>query len=116
MTETTLWCDKKRYLGLPISFTKYRVTETRIFIETGLLNLREEEILLYKVRDIYLTRSLGQRIFGVGTIHIYADDKTSAKLAITNVKIPKDVKELIFEHVEKAKASRGMNVTEFVGN
>lgn len=63
-----IWKDRKRILGMPLSFTKYSLSEDRIFLETGLLNMNLEEILLYRVRDISLRISLGQRIFGVGTI------------------------------------------------
>lgn len=58
-----IWKDRKRYFGLPISFTRYRLSENRIFREKGFLNLKEEEVLLYRVRDLELTRSLWQRIF-----------------------------------------------------
>lgn len=58
-----IWHDRKRHLGLPISFTKYRLTTDRLFCETGVLNLKEEEILLYRVRDIGLTRTFWQRLF-----------------------------------------------------
>ena len=114
MADNVLWADRKRHLGLPLSFTKYSLTETRLFCETGLLNLKEEEMLLYRVRDISLTRSLGQRLFGVGTIHIDSADKTSAHLDITNIKKPKEVKELIFERVEASKRTRKMNTTELL--
>ena len=60
-----LWRDRKRILGLPISFTRYSLTEDRIFVEAGLLNLRAEEIILYRVRDLSLRIALSQRIFGV---------------------------------------------------
>ena len=34
-----IWSDRKRTLfGLPLSFTKYRLTEDRLFIEKGFLN------------------------------------------------------------------------------
>ena len=42
----TIWTDRKRHFGLPISFTKYSLSEDRLFRETGLLNLNEEEVLL----------------------------------------------------------------------
>ena len=38
---TYLWKDRKRILGLPITFTRSRLREDRIFRETGLPNLRE---------------------------------------------------------------------------
>lgn len=112
-----LWKDRKRHLGLPISFTKYSVTggeNPRVFRETGLLNLKEEEVLLYRVRDLTLIRSFGQRIFGVGTIAIHSSDQTTPTLELVNVARPKDVKELIFNKVEEAKAQRRMRTTELL--
>ena len=38
-----LWRDRKRYFGLPLSFTRYRLSEDRIFCEKGFFNIKEEE-------------------------------------------------------------------------
>lgn len=111
-----IWTDRKRHFGLPISFTKYSLSEDRLFQETGFLNLNEEEVLLYRVRDVSLSRSLWQRIFGVGTITVHSSDKTSPTLAIINVKGSKSVKELIFTTVERAKEIRRMRATELLDN
>ena len=89
---TYLWKDRKRILGLPITFTRYRLSEDRIFRETGLLNLKEEEVLLYRVRDLELKRSLFQRIFGVGTVCVHSSDKTTPHLDLLNIKNPREVK------------------------
>ena len=110
-----IWHDRKRHLGLPISFIKYRLTTDRLFCETGFLNLKEEEILLYRVRDIGLTRTFWQRLFRVGTICIHSTDKTAGHLDIVNVRDPRDVKELIFKYVEEAKEKRRMRATELLG-
>ena len=32
MAESIIWSDRKRHLGLPISFTKYSLSESRVFI------------------------------------------------------------------------------------
>ena len=112
-----LWKDGKGQLGLPIRLTKYSVRgghNARVFRETGLLNLKEEEVLLYRVRDLTLIRSFGQRIFGVGTIAIHSSDQTTPTLELVNVARPKDVKELIFNKVEEAKAQRRMRTTELL--
>ena len=63
-----LWHDRKRHLGLPLSFTKYSMSEDRLFVETGFLNLEQNEVRLYRILDLQLKRSFGQRIFGVGSI------------------------------------------------
>ena len=42
-----IWKDRKRtFLGLPWSFTKYKLTEDRLFIETGFFNSIENEVRL----------------------------------------------------------------------
>lgn len=111
-----LWKDRKRHLGLPLSFTRYRLSGDRLFCETGFLNLKTEEVLLYRVRDLSLSMTLGQRIFGVGTICVQSSDKSMPHLDLKNVKHPREVKELIHKSVEEAKDRRRMRTTELVGN
>ena len=96
-----IWKDRKRtFLGLPWSFTKYKLTEDRLFIETGFLNSVENEVRLYRILDLQLTRSLGQKIFGLGTIKIKSADKTLADFEIKNIKNSKEVKEQLSQLVE----------------
>ena len=111
-----LWRDRLRHLGLPLSFTRYALSEDRLFLETGLLSTKCEEILLYRVRDISLKISLGQRIFGVGTVCVHSSDKTTPILQLENVKDPKAVNELIYRQVEAAKEKRRMRATELLGD
>ena len=111
----TLWQDRRRRFGLPLSFTKYSISEDRIFCEKGLLNLQEEEILLYRVRDLELKRSLGQRIFGVGSVLVHSSDKTMPILELKNIRDPKEVKELLYRQVEASKDARRMRTMELVG-
>lgn len=96
-----LWSDRKRTIfGLPWSFTKYALDEERLFIETGLLTTKSEEVRLYRIMDVGLTRSLGQKIFGVGDIEIHSSDKTLHDFVIKSVKNPVMVKELLSQNVE----------------
>ena len=111
--DSRLWQDRKRHLGMPISFTVYSLSEDRLFRETGLLNRTYEEVLLYRIRDISLKRSLGQMIFGVGTVVVHSSDKSSGTLEIENVKSPKQVKELIHQLVEESKTRRRFRFGEF---
>lgn len=111
-TDKLLWTDRKRYFGLPISFTKYAVSEDRLFQSTGILNLKYEEILLYRIRDITLSRSFGQRMFGVGSITVTSSDKSRPVLVIHNVKDAPAVKELIHQQVEDMKIRRRVRFGE----
>ena len=110
-----LWKDRKRVLGMPLSFTRYSLSEDRLFCETGFFSLKADEVLLYRVQDLELTISLGQRIFGVGTVCVHSSDKSIPHLDLQNVKRPREVKELIHENVEAAKNRRRMRATELLG-
>lgn len=111
-TDKLLWSDRKRYFGLPLSFTRYAISEDRLFQATGILNLKYEEILLYRIRDITLSRSFGQRIFGVGSITVTSSDKSRPVLVIQNVKDAPAVKELIHQQVEDMKIRRRVRFGE----
>lgn len=110
-----IWSDRKRTLfGLPLSFTKYRLTEDRLFVERGFLNKSEDEVRLYRIMDLTLNRSLGQRIFGVGTIHCYSADKSMKEFDIQSVKKSRDVKEMLSEMVEKQRDLKHVTSREFM--
>ena len=111
-----LWNDRRHRLCFPWSITRYALSEDRLFLETGLLNSKFDEILLYRVRDISLAISLGQRIWGTGTITITSSDKTLPTLELKNIKHPREVKELIHQTVEELKIARRMRVGEVIGD
>jgi uncharacterized membrane protein YdbT with pleckstrin-like domain len=111
-----IWKDRKRYLGMPISFTRYAMSEDRLFLSVGLLNIKDEEILLYRIRDINTTRSLWQRIFGVGTITVISSDKSLPNLVMKNVKNPVAVKELLHRQVEDMKVRRRVHLGEIMSS
>ena len=109
-----LWKDRKRYFGLPWSFTRYMLSEDRLFISVGFLNIKDDEILLYRVRDIDTNRTLWQRLFGVGTVTVMSSDKTMPTLVLKNVKDPVFVKELIHKQVEEMKIKRRVRFGEIM--
>ena len=111
-----IWQDRKRYLGMPLSFTRYAMSEDRLFTSVGFLNIKDDEILLYRVRDIDTNRSLWQRLFGVGTVTIVSSDKTLPTLVLKNIKRPVEVKELIHRQVEDTKIKRRVRFGEIMGS
>ena len=112
----TLWSDRKRVLGMPLTFTKYFLSEDRLFMQTGLLNMKMEEVLLYRVSDIGVHISLFQRLFAVGTIVIHSSDKSAPHLELKNIREPLVVKELIHKQVEENKSRARFRVGEVMSN
>ena len=114
VTISCLWQDRKRYFGLPLSFIRYSLSEDRLFISEGFLTIRDDEILLYRVRDIDTSRTLWQRIFGVGTVTVISSDRTMPTLVLKNIKDPLMVKELIHKQVEEMKIKRRVRFGEIM--
>ena len=80
------------------------------------MHLKQEELLLYRVRDLSLSISLGQRIFGVGTVTLQSSDKTTPMLVLKNIKRPREVKEILHRQVELMKQTRRIRVGEVMGD
>lgn len=113
LPSNTVWSDRKRTLfGLPWSFTKYILTDEKLLIVKGVFKQTEEEIRLYRILDMSLTRTLTERIDRVGTIHCCSSDKTSGEFDIRRVKKSREVKELISDMVEKQRIARGVTLRE----
>lgn len=112
-----IWSEKKRWLlfALPWTFTTYSLSEDKLLIDSGLLVTKQEEVLLYRILDITLTRNLFQRMSGLGTITITSADKTCPDLEIKNIPDSLTVKNQISELVEKAKDKKRIFAREVVG-
>ena len=108
------WSDRKRFLGMPVSFTRYALSEARLFLSIGLFSVKDEEILLYRVRDISVKRTLWQRLFGVGSITVSSSDKSTPIVVLKNIKDPLAVKELLHENVEETKIKRRVRFGELM--
>ena len=110
-----IWKDRRRRMGLPLSFTRYAMNEDRLFSSVGFFSIRDEELLLYRIRDLSLKRNLWQRLCGVGSITITSSDKTTPTLVLKNIKKPMDVKELLHANVEESKLRRRVRIGEIMG-
>ena len=102
-----MWKDRKRtFCGLPWSFTKYMLTEDRLFISRGFFTVKEDEVRLYRITDVALKMTLGQRIFGIGTISCCSADKSLGDFEIKNIKKPREVKEMLSTAIEKERINK----------
>lgn len=96
-----IWTDKKRTIfGLPISFTRYILTEKKFITRTGFLSITEDEVELYRISDKSLQLPLGQRMFGCGTVVINCRDTDTPVKIVKSIKEPRKFMELLEENVD----------------
>lgn len=98
--EDLLWTGKKCICGLPISFTRYILTSTVLYTRTGFLNVKEDEIELYKIVDKVMMFPLGQRLVGCGTVKLTSKDSDTPEKLLKSVKKPREVKRILDEAVK----------------
>ena len=116
METNFIWKERKRNaLGLPWTFTKYTLTDDRLFITSGLLKTVEDEVRLYRIMDLSLSQTLSQKIFGIGTILVSSADKSMRDFEIKNIKKPRDVKEQLSKLVEENRDKKRVTNREFMG-
>lgn len=117
MDQQYVWKDRKRIIfGLPWSFTRYRLTEEKLIIDTGFFSRTEHEIRLYRILDITLKRPLNQRLWGLGTLHLCTADKSTPELDVLRIKKPREIKELLSDLVERERTEKRIAGREFMSS
>ena len=110
-----IWKDRKRiFFGLPWTFTKYSLSEDRLFISTVFFSVKEDEVRLYRSMDVSLERKLWQRMCGLGTIKCCSADKTMGDFEIKNIKKSREVKEMLSNMVEDERTKKKVSSREFM--
>ena len=97
-----------------IASTQYRFTNQRLFKRTGLIAKHEEEIELFRIRDVKLSQGIIQRIFGIGDIVVISSDETSPILLIKGVRNPENIKETLRTAYREARKVEGVRNAEFI--
>lgn len=108
--------ERKRwaFFGIPWTFTKYTLMTKKLILTEGLLKTVENEILLYRVLDMSLSRNLIQKIFKLGTVTVYSQDKTNPTLVIKNIKHAREFRDSLADAVEKDRIRMKMRQSEFI--
>lgn len=110
-----VWTDKKRTLfGLPLSFTRYFLTKTKLITRTGFLSIKEDEVDIYKITDKKLLLPLGQRMFKCGTIVIYSKDTDTPSKELVCIKNVRKVSELFDKYINAQRDKYGIRGRDFM--
>ncbi len=108
MDMTPVYNERKRLLffGLPLTFTKYKITPSFLTITQGLLNTTEDDCYMYKIQDVKLTKTLLERLFGLATITCYTGDVTHHEVKLEHIKNADEIKAYLLKTSEEARIKR----------
>ena len=110
-----LWKDRKRFMGMPLSFTRYEVDESRFTSRVGFFSTTTNETLLYRILDLKMTQTLWQKTFRVGTIILFTADKSHSTFTLKNIKHPEKLRRYLSNLVEQERDKRRITGRELFG-
>lgn len=87
-------------------FTLITIAGDKLRYETGMMARSTRSIQLSKIQDVRVDQTLGQRMFGVGSISIETAGETS-RLTMHNVDRPQEVADSIMDASHAAAAGAG---------
>lgn len=114
-TTEYVWQDKKRNaIGLPWCFVRYKLSNTKLVIDSGLFTRVEDEIWLYRITDMTLKSGFLERMLGLGTIHCCSVDRTKPEFDLRRIKNARHVKEMLSDMVEQERRKRNISTFETI--
>jgi membrane protein YdbS with pleckstrin-like domain len=98
-------------LAIPIvkhRTNRFRITNYRIDFERGFLWKKVDTLELWHVDDLSFSQGPLDRLFGLGTITVVSDDRTTPRLAIPNLPNARPTFDSVKQRVIAVKRQRGV--------
>ena len=85
-----LWHDRKRWCGLPLSFTRYRIIEKptkwlKLIVDRGFLSRTVEEINMFRIEDVSVVETFTNRMWGTGTVTVLSKDASAPEVRLVRI-------------------------------
>lgn len=74
---------------------RYRVSNQRVVLESGVFSKRIDEVDMRTIEDIEFQQRFIQRLLGIGEIVVMGADKATGRFRLLGVENPRDLRELI---------------------
>ena len=91
---------------------KYRLTDRRVFVGTGVFTRRRDQMELIKAKDVFTNQTFSQRFLGVGTVVVVSSEAHFPIMYLTGVNEPKAVMDLVWKHARSERDNRAVHVDQ----
>lgn len=116
--EVVLWEGQPAGIGgklksaAKVNSVKYKITNQRVIISSGLIGKKEDEIELSRIKDYKVTQSIAERLQNIGDITIISTDISTPTVVLENVENPTAVKEILRKAVMEYRQRMNINYRE----
>jgi uncharacterized membrane protein YdbT with pleckstrin-like domain len=91
----------------------FTLTTERLRLKKGVLNQVFDEVELYRVKDVTLSRSVVQRMFGLGTVTLQTSDQGQENICIDSVHSSEELREQLRKQVEIIRDRKRVREVDF---
>lgn len=90
----------------------YAVTNQRVYIRRGIINIHEKDIPLAKINDVQIMQNLSQRFFAAGNVIIQVGNDES-RICIEDVNYPREFRDTVISAIYDLQQEEDMRQREF---
>lgn len=108
--ERILW-QGRPFLSLVENYT---ITTERLKIITGLAARRVENFELIRIQDLDFKQNMGERMMGIGDLHIRGQDPSNPEIVLRNIPNPEEVYEILRKAWLEARKRHGLQFREYM--
>lgn len=87
---------------------QYVLTDQRLLERSGIIVKKVETLELYRVKDLSISSTLLQTLFGRGQVILHTTDTTSPTLLVNALPSPEYVSQIMRNRVEQCREARGV--------
>ena len=88
----------------------YRLTTRRLFVSTGLMHRRRDQLELLRIKDVFTRQRLTERWLSIGTVVVVPDDQALPTFYLAGVDDPKAVMDLVWHHSRAQREGSAVQV------
>jgi len=92
---------------------EYTITDERILLRKGVLSKTEDQVEIYRVKDVKLEEPFLLRSFGYANIDVHTSDPTHPKLELEGIPDGRDMREKIRTHTEQRRDEKGVQEVDY---
>ena len=97
---------------ISLSAKNYKITDQRIIVTEGILSRKENEVELFRVRDLSVKQGIMQKMFNVGDITVRSAEVSQSTLFIKGIENAYEIREQLRNSMLQSRKDNNVRISE----
>ncbi|MCT4611791.1 MAG: PH domain-containing protein [Clostridia bacterium] len=91
---------------IEINSVHYKLTNERMILKRGILNVTTDNLELYRIKDIAISQPFELKLFNIANVILHTSDETTPVLKIASIDNYEEVMDMFRSNIEEVRAHR----------